>query len=152
METGLLHTHSLLRWIILLLLLIAIFKSLGAGNKPFTEGHKKTGLYLMIACDLMLLIGLVQWFTGRFGLQTILDSGMGAVMKDPVARFFAVEHITMMIIAIILVHIGKSFAKKNIPDAKKHRKTVLYYAIALIIILAAIPWPFRAVGASRGWF
>ncbi len=152
MATGLLHTHSLLRWIILLLLLIAIFKSLGAGNKPFTEGHKKTGLYLMIACDLMLLIGLVQWFTGRLGLQTILDSGMGTVMKDPVARFFAVEHITMMIIAIILVHIGKSFAKKNIPDAKKHRKTVLYYVIALIIMLAAIPWPFRAVGAGRGWF
>lgn len=151
MDTALLHTHSFLRWIILLLLLLAIFKSVGGAHKPFTQGHKKTGLFLMIACDVMLLIGLYQWATGGYGLHAIQNNGMSIVMKDATLRFFAVEHITMMIIAIVLVHIGKSYAKKNIPDAKKHSKTVLFYVLALLIMLAAIPWPFRAIGAGRGW-
>ena len=147
----LLHVHSILRWIILILLIWAIFKSLGAGNTPFTAAHKKLGLYLMIACDIMLLIGIYQWLTGGFGLAAIQSRGMGEVMKDPVARFFAVEHITMMVLAIVLVHIGKSFGKKSIPDVKKHRKSVPYYVLALILILAAIPWPFRVAGMGRGW-
>jgi len=57
-----------------------------------------------------------------------------------------------MLIAIVLVHIGRSYAKKNISDRQKHRKTVLFYVIALIIMLAVIPWPFREIGQGRGWF
>lgn len=152
METGLLHLHSFLRWVILLLLLVAIFKSLGAGSRPFTNSHKKAGLFLMVAVDIEFLVGLIQWITGAFGLKVIQDQGMAAVMKNATLRFFAVEHIAMMFIAVALVHIGKSFAKKNISDRKKHRKTVLFYVLALIVILAAIPWPFREVGLGRGWF
>ena len=155
MQTGLLHLHSFLRWAILLMFLIAIFKSLGAGNKPFTKGHATAGLLLLIFFDLNVLIGLVQWFTGgvhHLGLVTIQENGMGEVMKNETLRFFAVEHIAGMILAAIFVHIGRSFAKKNIADATKHRKTVLFYVIALIITLATIPWPFRAIGQGRGWF
>lgn len=151
MDNILLNVHSILRWVILVLLLVAIFKSLGAGNKTFDAGHKKTGMFLTIACDIMLLIGLYQWATGGYGLKAIQANGMGAVMKDSTMRFFAVEHIMMMVIAIILVHVGKSFGKKNIADAKKHKKTALFYILALIVMLAAIPWPFREAGMGRGW-
>lgn len=151
MDTTLVQIHSILRWIILVLILVAIFRSMGAGNKPFTNGHKKNGLFLMIAADIMLLLGLVQWLTGGYGLKAIQNNGMSAVMKDSVMRFFAVEHLAMMLIAIILIHVGYSFSKKNIPDAKKHSKTALFYIIALVIMLAAIPWPFRAAGMGRGW-
>ena len=151
MDATLLMIHSILRWVILILILVAIFRSFGAGSKPFTDGHKKNGLFLMISCDIMLLIGLIQWFTGGFGLKAIQNNGMGAVMKDGVMRFFAVEHLLMMIIAIILVHVGYSFSKKNISDAKKHTKTTLFYILALLVMLAAIPWPFREAGMSRGW-
>ncbi len=151
MDATLLMIHSILRWVILILILVAIFRSFGAGSKPFTDGHKKNGLFLMISCDIMLLIGLIQWFTGGFGLKAIQNNGMGAVMKDGVMRFFAVEHLLMMIIAIILVHVGYSFSKKNISDAKKHTKTTLFYILALLVMLAAIPWPFREAGMGRGW-
>ncbi len=77
MQTGLLHLHSFLRWAIVLLFLVAIFKSLGAGNKPFTKGHATAGLLLMICCDINLLIGLVQWFTGTFGLKLFQQMPMG---------------------------------------------------------------------------
>lgn len=151
MDATLLIIHSILRWVILILILVAIFRSFGAGSKPFTGAHIKNGLFLMIACDIMLLIGLIQWFTGGFGLKAIQNNGMSAVMKDGVMRFFAVEHLLMMIVAIILVHIGYSFSKKNISDAKKHTKTSLFYILALLMMLAAIPWPFREAGMGRGW-
>ncbi|GAB3005404.1 hypothetical protein GCM10027051_00300 [Niabella terrae] len=152
MQTGLLHLHSFLRWAILLFFLIAIFRSLGAGDKPFTKSHKSAGLLLMICFDLNVLIGLVQWLTGTFGLKLFQQMPMSDLMQAPVYRFFAVEHIAGMLIALVLVHIGRSYAKKQIADRTKHRKTVLFYVLALIVTLATIPWPFREIGQGRGWF
>ena len=152
MYKGMLHLHSFLRWAILILLLVAIYKSYVDRGKPFTAGHKKTGLFLMICADVMLLLGLYQWFTGPWGLKNIKANGMSAVMKDSITRFFAIEHFIGMILGIILIHIGYSYAKKDIPDKVKHRRTVLFYVIALLLILVFIPWPFRTVGTGRAWF
>ncbi|HMH21645.1 MAG TPA: hypothetical protein VK563_07710 [Puia sp.] len=146
MYNTLLFLHSLLRWIILLLALIAVWRSGSgmSGGKLFTAADKKTGLFLMIAAHISLLIGLYQWVTGPLGLKNIQNMGFGAVMKDPVFRFYGVEHLTGMIIAIILITVGRGVSKKNIPDALKHKKTFWFFLIALIIILASVPWPFRA--------
>ena len=153
MDKGLLHLHSFLRWVILILLLVAIYKSFTDRNKAYTPGHKKTGMFLMICADIMLLLGLYQWFTGKtWGLISIKERGFSAVMKDSVARFFAVEHLIGMLIAIVLIHVGYSYAKKNVPDSIKHKRALLFYGLALLIILISIPWPFRAVGAGRAWF
>ena len=152
MYQGMLHLHSVLRWIILLLLLVAVYKSFSDRNNAFNSGHKKTGLFLMISCDVMLLVGLYQWIAGPWGLKSIQDNGMAVVMKNATLRFFAIEHFIGMIIAIVLVHIGYVYSKKNIPDAIKHKRALLFYGLALLIILISIPWPFRLVGAGRTWF
>jgi hypothetical protein len=153
MYTGLLHLHSFLRWVILVLAVVAIYKSyIGmTAGKPFTAGDKKTGLFLMIAAHTTLLIGIYQWVVGPWGLQNIENMGFGAVMKDSVFRFYAVEHLTGMLIAIILITIGRGVSKKNIPDAVKHKKTFWFFLVALLIILVSIPWPFRT-GIARPWF
>lgn len=151
MYKGLLHLHSVLRWVILILLLVALYKSFVDRNKAFTAGHKKTGLFLMICCDVMLLLGLYQWFAGDSGLKSIQNNGMSVVMKNSVLRFFAIEHITAMIIAIVLVHVGYAYSKKNVPDAMKHKRILLLFGLALLIILISIPWPFRLVGSGRTW-
>jgi hypothetical protein len=147
----LLLVHSIGRWILLLLLLIAILKSVAPGNQSFTTGYQKIGLFLTIVADLMLLVGLYLWFTGPRGYNLIEENGMSAVMKNNTLRFFAVEHQVGMLLSIILIHIGKAQGKKNITDKAKHRKTVIFYLLALLIILASIPWPFREVGEGRGW-
>jgi uncharacterized membrane protein YozB (DUF420 family) len=152
MYNGLLQLHSVLRWIILILLLAAIYKSFADRSGAFTSTHKKLGLFLMISCDIMLLLGSYQWITGPLGLKNIQAIGMKEVMTNSYYRFYGIEHITAMVIAIILVHVGKSYAKKNIPDATKHQRTVLFFALALLIILISIPWPFRMVGEGRHWF
>ena len=151
MYTGLLHLHSVLRWIILILLLIAIFKSIAEKSGAFTSSHKKLGSFLTICCDITFLIGLYQWITGPLGLKIIQNVGMKEVMGNSYYRFFAIEHITAMIIAIALIHVGKSYAKKDIADPIKHKRTILFFGLALLIILISIPWPFREIGAGRHW-
>ncbi len=148
----LLHLHSVLRWIILVLLLIAILNSLVAGNRPFTKSDARTGSILVIFADLTLLIGLALWYFGPRGYKIIQSMGMSVAMKDPVARFFAVEHIAGMLIAIILLHIGKAQGKKAISDKVKHRRTLVFYLLALLVILISIPWPFRQIGVNSHWY
>jgi hypothetical protein len=149
---ALLHTHSIGRWIVLLLLLFAILNSLIAGNRPYIRTDNRLGLILTIAADLMLLIGIYLWVTGPWGYKQIEAVGFSAVMKDPTARFYAIEHLAGMLIAIILIHIGKSQGKKAMSDKAKHRRTMIFYLVALLIILASIPWPFREIGVGKSWY
>lgn len=142
MDTGLLHLHNLMRWVVLLFLIIVLVKSMSgmSGHKPFAAGDRKMALFLMISVDIQLLLGIALYFMK--GWHTVLASG-GEVMKNAALRFWSVEHITGMLVAIILVHIGYSAVKKSIPDAAKFKKLFWFNFIALIIILATIPWPFR---------
>ncbi|HYC29015.1 MAG TPA: hypothetical protein VEB42_09365 [Chitinophagaceae bacterium] len=147
MYNGLLHLHNLLRWVILLLLVIAIIKAFVgmSGNKPLTNGDKKVSLFLMIFSHIQLLIGLYQWLAGRYGiLNNSVPEGV-SVMKDTFYRFYMVEHPVGMLIAIILITIGRGQVKKGISDVSKHKRMFWFYMIALIIILATVPWPFREI-------
>ena len=154
MYQTLVQLHSIGRWIVLLLLLIAIVKTATsiAGNRPYVKSDNTIGLLLTIFADLMLLIGLYLWFVSpNWGYHSIVANGMSTVMKDRVLRFFALEHNVGMIIAIALIHIGKAQGKKDITDMKKHRRAFWFYLIALLIILISVPWPFLVAGAGRGW-
>lgn len=148
----LVHLHSVGRWIVLLLLLFAILNSLIAGNRPYIRTDNRLGLLLTIFADLMLLIGIALWFMGPWGYQQLQAKGMADIMKDPTARFYVVEHMVGMLIAIVLIHIGKAQGRKAMSDRAKHRRTLIFYFLALLIILASIPWPFREIGAGRGWY
>jgi len=153
MYSFLLHLHSILRWVVLLLLLVAIFNSLVAGQRPFIRTDARTGSILVGFADFMLLIGLVLWYFGPWGYKLIESMGMSAVMKDPYTRFFAIEHTTGMLLAIIVLHIGKAQGRKAISDKAKHKRTLLFYLIALLIILVSIPWPFRhPIGNGSHWY
>jgi len=123
-----------------------------AGNRPFIRTDARTGSILTIFADLMFLVGLALWYFGPRGYKLIESMGMRAVMKDSYARFFAIEHTTMMLIAIILLHIGKAQGKKAISDKAKHRRTLVFYLLALLLILISIPWPFRQISAGSHWY
>lgn len=147
------HIHSVGRWIVLLLLLFAIFNSLIAGRRPFIKSDGKLGLLLTIFADLMLLVGLYLYFAGPLGYKLFQKySSVGDLMKNSYDRFFAIEHQVGMLIAIVLIHVGKAQGRRPIGDSAKHRRTMIFYLLALLIILVSIPWPFRVIGAGRGWY
>lgn len=152
MYTGLLHFHSLLRWVLLLLLIVVVVKAwMGrSGGKTFSAGDKKLSLFTMITAHLQLVLGGLLYMVSPTVQSAIAD--MGAAMKNSVARFWAVEHLLTMIIAIALLTIGHIKAKKAATDQEKFKALSLWFTIGLILILASIPWPFREVGLGRGWF
>lgn len=142
MEQGLLHLHNFMRWVVLLFALLTIIRSMMgmSGNSAFTSGDKKSALFLMISADIQLLLGLALYYMK--GWFTVLTSSSD-LMANKYNRFFAVEHLAGMLIAIILIHIGYAAAKKNIADRAKHKKLFWFTLIAVLIIMATIPWPFR---------
>lgn len=141
MEKGLLHTHNLLRWIILILLLVTIFQAFSKN-----QGIRKSSLWLLIAAHITFLIGIYQWFSGNFGYKIWQNVPVKDIMKTSALRFWAIEHIFGMLLAIVLITIGRTKSKQL-----KYGPAGWLYLIALIIILATIPWPFREV-IGRPWF
>ena len=146
MYTGLLHAHSGLRWIVLVLLLWALFKAIAGwtGQKEYQKSDRLSALFALIFTHIQLLIGIGLYFMSP---KVRFESGM---MGDSVLRFFTVEHSLMMIIAIALITFGFSTAKRMEAAISKHKRVAITYGIGLLIMLASIPWPFRELGA--GWF
>jgi hypothetical protein len=144
MNSILTHAHSGLRWVALILLLLAIVNAFT--SKTYEKKHRMINLFAMVSLHTQLLIGLIQYFGTSTKVQFI-----EGWMKNPLLRFYGMEHILLMIIAIVLVTIGHSKSKKGTTPEEKFKPIKLFYLIGLILILAGIPWPFReALGG--GWF
>ena len=137
------HAHSGLRWVVLILMILAIVNSLISRN--YEKKHKMINLFAMIALHTQLLIGLGLYFISP---RVQFFDGW---MKEASYRFYGMEHFLGMIVAIVLVTIGRKIAEKQSTDIDKHKKIRTFYTIALVIIIASIPWPFRtALGGA--WF
>ncbi|MGL6268008.1 MAG: hypothetical protein ACRC2O_08775 [Chitinophagaceae bacterium] len=153
MNEGLVHLHNFLRWVILVLLVISIVKSYSGwkGKKVFSAADARVWLFTMIAAHITLLLGLYQWLAGRYGMITSELPAGTSMMKDKFYRFFWMEHPLTMILAIVMITLGRGLAKKALPDEVKYRKAFWFFFIALVLILIGMPWPFREL-IGRPWF
>ena len=147
MDKGLLDLHNVLRWVIFIVLLASIITAYNGwrGKKPFTPGAKKIWLFTLIFSHVNFLVGLYQMLWGRFGILVVDLPEGESVMKNKFFRFFWVEHPVFMIISIVLITIGYGMAKKPVPDETKYKKAFWFFVIALLMILVAMPWPFREI-------
>jgi uncharacterized membrane protein len=152
MYIGLLHLHSFLRWIALLAIITAFVRSLlGLLHKSaYSPLDKKLSLTSLISTHIQLLIGFILYFVSPIVSAGLAD--MGGAMKDPSLRFWTIEHISVMIIAIIFITLGYSLSKRAVNDSDKHKKVALFFGLGLLLILIRIPWPFMEIGQGRGWF
>jgi hypothetical protein len=142
--------HSLLRWLVLLFGVMTLVSSLRglSGTRVYSSGDNKANLFFMITCDIQLLLGLALFF-GRGWFDSLKNVGLGN--HEP--RFFTMEHGLMMIIAWILVHIGRVKVKKAATDAAKFKKGLAFFGVALLLIVISIPWPFREIARPLyEWF
>ncbi len=148
---ALLHAHSGLRWIVLILMIATIADSAIRMYRPFKESERKLALFALISMHTQLLIGILIYIFSP-AMRSIFAGHPEDIMGVSANRFWVVEHPLMMIIAVILVTVGYSRAKRQSEHWAKHRMTFFYYLAALLLILLSIPWPFREVGLGRGWF
>ena len=140
---ALVSAHSGLRWIALLLLLLAIINAFTAKN--YEKKHRLVNLFSMITFHTQLVLGIILYFLSD---KVQFTEGW---MKQAMYRFYGMEHLTGMLLAIIAITIGHSKSKKAADAASKFKAIKLWYVLALILVVAFIPWPFRTeLGA--GWF
>lgn len=142
MYTGLLHLHNTLRWLILLVALITLLKYFMGwfSQKKWQKSDNVLGIIFTSVMDLQVLVGLVLLYFFVSPITKVAFQNFGAAMKNVDLRFFAVEHTIMMLIAVILVHIGRYKSKKALNPKRKFGVALIFFGIAYILILAGIPW------------
>ncbi len=147
MYNGLLHAHSGLRWIALLLLLFAIFNAFRSqASGRYEKKDKMINLFAMVVLHVQLLIGLALFFINERNRVQF----SGDWISNASLRFYGLEHLIGMLIAIIIITFGRKKAENLKNTRDKHRRIMISYSIGLIIILLSIPWPFRNLGGA--WF
>ena len=137
----LLIIHSWVRWIVLVLGVIIIIQGYTGwkGDLPFTKGHNTRSAIFVGSFHLQLLLGLLLYFV----FSPIIDiafQDFGAAMKNSELRFWAVEHILMMVLAAVLAQIGRIKIKRADTDGQKHKQAFLWFLAALVLVLSRIPW------------
>lgn len=150
MDNILINAHSILRWAVLLFGLYAITKSARGllKNQEYTQNHKMASTLYVASMHLQVVLGLLL-YVSRGWISKFSD--MGNAMGDSAIRFWSVEHIFGMLVAAVLIQMGSTKSKKAADTRKKHKIAFTYFTIAMVIILATIPWPFRGEVARALW-
>jgi len=146
MYTTILILHSWLRWVALVAGVGATIMALRDTTAPPATGPAdRWGLALMATLDLQMLLGLVMYLVVSPTMASI-RANMAESMRDPAARFWAVEHITMMMAAVVVTHVGRVLARKSASADSKKMKLFVCFGIATALMLLATPWPGLRAG------
>jgi hypothetical protein len=133
--------HNIVRWLVVIAALLAIVRSINglAFKRGYTQQDNKVGLWFTIIMDIQVLLGILLYFFLSPITLTALQN-FGGAMGNASVRFYAVEHIFLMILALGVAHMGRTFIRKGISAPEKHRRTLIWFGLAILIVLVAIPW------------
>ncbi len=136
-----LSLHSIVRWAVVIVGVIAVVRALIGwfGGRQWKQLDDRLGLALTSVLDINLLLGLLLYFF-LSPLTTNAFKNFSAAMGDSSVRFFLVEHSVVMIVAVVLAHIGRSRSKKASEDKSKFKQAAIFFGVAMLAVLAAIPW------------
>ena len=141
MYTTVLIIHSWIRWVAL----IATIGTAFAALRKQDGVAERWGLIAMTTLDLQMLLGLLLYLALSPNTAAIMNNFAGA-MKDPTARFWAVEHVASMFLAVIIAHVGRVLARKATSPEAKRKRTLICFAIAALFMIIGMPWPGRPGG------
>lgn len=147
MYTLTLVLHSLLRWVVVVAAIAAVVFAVRGwlGRRGWTTLDDRLGMIFTISMDLQLLLGLLL-YVALSPVTRLAFQDFGAAMSNGAVRFFAVEHIAVMIVAVVLSHIGRARSRQAADAVARHRAAAIWFGLALVAMIAAIPWPFYSFG------
>lgn len=136
----LLSIHNILRWVVLLLGFWAVYRAYRGwfSRADWGKSDRQAGLFFTIGLDTQLLIGIILYFVSP--LTSTAFGDFGQAMQIPELRYFIVEHIPLMLGAVAFAHIGNALAKREAPASDKQRRAAIWFSLAMLAILIAIPW------------
>lgn len=151
MYTFLIFLHSWLRWILLILGLIVIIRSYIGwfGDKSYLRSDNRMSVILVSMFHIQLILGLLLYFVFSPIVRSAFQD-FGMAMKDSQLRYWAVEHIFIMIFSVVIAQVGRIRIKKAHSAINKHRNAAIYFTLAFILIISRIPWD-QSVRLFRGF-
>jgi len=139
----LLTLHNLWRWVVLILAIIATTKAyIGwLGKRNWTESDRRMGVLLTISLDIQFLLGLILYFISSYGIKA-LSEGMDFLSNPAYTqyRFFSMEHLLYMLLAVIFAHLGSILPRKAQDSSAKFMRAAIPFTLMFILIIFGIPW------------
>jgi hypothetical protein len=145
MYTTVLFLHSWIRWIALVAGVGVTLAALRGKVEGETSIADRWGLVAMMALDVQMLLGLVLYLGLSPNMREILNH-FGESMKRADTRFWAVEHISAMFVAVALSHVGRVLARKAKTPAAKRMRLLVCFGLATLLMILGMPWPGRPGG------
>ncbi len=149
MYVFILTLHNIARWVALGLVVVATVRALigWLGKREWSETDRKIGTLTTIGVDIQLLLGILLYFISPLTRLALQD--FGAAMGVPDLRFFALEHVFYMLIAIVFAHLGSALPKRAQDSNAKFKRAAITFGPALLFILLGMPW-FRPLLPGLG--
>jgi len=144
MYTVLLTAHSWLRWGVVLAGLMSVVGNVGA-RPVWTPADTRAARVFVGMIDLQMTLGLILYLAVSPFTQAAFGN-FSLAMHDTVLRFWAVEHITGMLLAVTLAHLGQVRSRRQVPAQTRHRAALIWFGASLVAILVTMPWPFLHYG------
>jgi uncharacterized membrane protein YozB (DUF420 family) len=148
--TFILGVHNILRWIVLILAVLALVRAYSGwfGRREWTETDRKVGTFFGVSLDVQLLLGLILYIA-LSPITRAAFQDFGAVMGNDTARFFALEHALYMVLAVVFAHVGTATARRASEDVTKHRRAAIWFTLSVLALLLGMPW-FRPLLPAFG--
>ncbi len=150
MYAFILAVHNILRWVVLILLILALVMAFWGwfGRREWTSTDRKVGMFYSVSLDVQLLLGLILYFV-LSPITKLAFGDFGAALANTDLRFFVFEHMLMMVLAVVFAHVGVAAAKRADESIQKHRRTAIWFGLSLLAILLGMPW-FRPLLPGLG--
>lgn len=151
MYAYLLSLHSIMRWLVLASLLYAIFRAVSGlrSGWTFTKTDDAARNWAATIAHAQMALGI--WLYCISPVITYFFSDFSVAVKNRDVRFFGMEHSLMMVTAVVLITVGSIKVKRQIVDKQKFRMMLVWYVIALLVILSSIPWSFSPMVSRPLW-
>jgi hypothetical protein len=133
--------HNIVRWVVLITAVLALVRAyLGwIQSRQWVARDRQVGIYFTSALDTQILLGLILFFISPW-TRALLSGNFTAMMSDPTMRFFSIEHVPFMIVAVVLAHIGSARARRASDAADKFRSSAIFFSLSVLVIMLMIPW------------
>ena len=144
MYSAVLSIHNIIRWIALILgILAAVRAYLGwFGNREWTVKDRKIGSYFTIAMDVQLLLGLLLYIFLSPATRTAFQD-FGAAMQVGDLRFYVLVHPFYMVLAVIFAHLGSILSRKTEQTNVKFRRAAIWFSLSVLAVILGMPWTSR---------
>jgi hypothetical protein len=139
--------HSWNRWLVLVSAVATLTLAIRGRStgRQWSRTDQRLALVFISALDVQAVLGSLLYFV----LSPIVPKTLSefkAAMHVGALRFFAIEHITMMVLALVVAHGAWAYSKRAVSASARQRRVTWGVALTLLLILSAIPWPWTAAG------